>query len=91
LWEFNRSRLFNRNPLIFNESAYEGSEAGFMVFTVEPCHVPSTERGLHREIKETASRVSLKAYIPDNLSVRGTRLVLQKEIILEQREVMRDS
>jgi hypothetical protein len=73
--EFNRSRLLDPSPLIFQESAYEGREAGFSVFTVEPCYVPSSKRGLHWEVQETALSASLKVYTPDNLSVSINWLV----------------
>jgi hypothetical protein len=39
--EFDSSQLFVPTPLIFKESTYERKEAWFMVFTVEPSHVPT--------------------------------------------------
>jgi hypothetical protein len=89
--EFDRSRLFDPSPLVFKETAYKGGEFGFKVLAVELGLVPPLKRGLHWEVEEAALRASLKTHTPDNLSVSGTRLVFQEEIILEQREVRRDS
>jgi hypothetical protein len=58
-----------------------------VVFIVKPRLVPSLERSLHRKIKEVSVRVSLNAYATDDLSIRIARLILQAEIMFEQREV----
>jgi hypothetical protein len=42
MWEFKRSGLFNPSPLELEEPTNKwGGGGGFMVFTVEPCPVPS--------------------------------------------------
>jgi hypothetical protein len=84
------SRLFAPSSLELGEPAYEWREASFMVLAIEPCHMPSLKRGFHEKIKEASTRVSLKTYAPNDLSVGGTRLILQEEIIFEQRDVGRN-
>jgi hypothetical protein len=88
--EFDGSWFFMPSPLIFRESAYERKDAWFMVFIVKPCLVPSLERSLHRKVKESTQRVSLKTHASNNLSVGGTWLVFQKEVIFKQRKIRRN-
>jgi hypothetical protein len=59
LRSFERSRLFTLGSLELGESAYEGGEAGFMVFVVELYSVPSSEGIFQGKIKKTSTRVSL--------------------------------
>jgi hypothetical protein len=72
------------------EPAYEWREARFMVLAIEPCPMPSPKRGFQGKIEEASVRASLKTYAHNDLSVGGTRLILQEEILLEQREVWRN-
>jgi hypothetical protein len=83
LGEFEWGRLFTPSPLEHGESANKRREAGFMVFIVEPCYVPSTKRRLHGVFKEAGVRAGLKTHAPNNLAVRGTRLIFQEEVIFE--------
>jgi hypothetical protein len=46
-----------------------------MVLAIKPSLVPSSERSLHGEVKEAATRVSLETNAPDDLSVIGAWLV----------------
>jgi hypothetical protein len=62
-----------------------------MVFIVEPCLVPSSKQGFQGKIKEAGVRVDFETHTCNNLSVSGTRLILQKEIVLEYREIRRNS
>jgi hypothetical protein len=55
-----------------------------MVPAIEPCPVPSPKRGFQGKIKEASARVSLKTYTSNDLSVGGTRLILQEEIFLNR-------
>jgi hypothetical protein len=89
--EFERCGFFSPSPLKFKESAYKGWEAWFVVLTVEPRLVPSPKRGLHGKFKETNARAGLKTHTPNNLLVSGTWLIFEEKIILEQREIRRDS
>jgi hypothetical protein len=73
--------------VVFRESANKGRKAKFMVFTIEPLFVPFFDRGFQLEVKEVTTRASLDANTTNDLQVCGTRLILQEEIILEQREV----
>jgi hypothetical protein len=77
------SGLFAPSPLEFGESANKGGEARFMVRAVELCPVPSLKRGFHRKFKKAASMLGWKIHAPNNLSVNGTWLVFQEEVILE--------
>jgi hypothetical protein len=91
LGELKWSQLFAPSSLELGEPAYERREARFMVLTIEPCPVTSPKRGFQGKIKEVSARASLKTYAPNDLSVGSTRLILQEEIIFEQREVWRNS
>jgi hypothetical protein len=91
LGELKWSQLFAPSSLELGEPAYEWREARFMVLTIEPCPVTSPKRGFQGKIKEASARASLKTYAPNDLSVGSTRLILQEEIIFEQREVWRNS
>jgi hypothetical protein len=61
--------------LTLRESANERREVMFMVLAIKPSLVPSSERSLHGEVKEAATRVSLETNAPDDLSVIGAWLV----------------
>jgi hypothetical protein len=61
--------------------------AGFMVFTVEPRHVPSPKGSFHWKVKEAGTRAGLETHPSDNLEVSGARLVFHEEVIFEQRKV----
>jgi hypothetical protein len=87
LGEHEWSRLFAPSSPEFREPAYEWREARFMVLKIEPCLLPSPMRGFQGKIQEASTRASLKTYTPNDLSVGCTRLILQEEIIFEQREV----
>jgi hypothetical protein len=89
--EFKRNRFFIPRPLKFRESTYERRETGFMVLVVEPHHVPSPKGSLHGKVKEACMRAGLETHAPNNIAVSSTRLVLQEEVILEQRKVRRNS
>jgi hypothetical protein len=89
--EFERCGFFTPSPLKFRESAYKGREVWFMVLTVEPCSVPSPKRGIHGKFKKADVRTGLMTHTPNDLSVSGTWLISQEKIIIEQREVRRDS
>jgi hypothetical protein len=67
MWGFKRSRFFTPRPLKFRESANKRWEAGFMVFVVEPCFVPSLKRSLHRKVKEADTRAGLETHAPITL------------------------
>jgi hypothetical protein len=83
LGELSGDRFFVPCPLELREMTYEWREAGFMVFTVEPSPVPSTERRLHLKTNKTTIRTSLKTNAIDNLSVDGAGLVFQEDVIFE--------
>jgi hypothetical protein len=85
LGEFKWGRLFTPGPLVLGESAYERTEAGFMVFIVEPCPVPSTKRHLHGKFEEVA-----RGYAPNNLLVCNTQPIFQEKVIVEQRKIGRN-
>jgi hypothetical protein len=87
---FERGRLFTPSSIELRKLAYEGREAGFMVLTVEPCSVPSSERIFQGEIKKTSTRAGLKAYASYNFSICCARLVFQEEVVFEQGEVWRN-
>jgi hypothetical protein len=88
--ELDWSRLFTPSSLELREPAYEWREARFMVLEVKPCPVASPKRGFHGKIEEASSGVCLKTNTPIDLLVGGTRLILQEEIIFEQRQVLRN-
>jgi hypothetical protein len=90
LGELEWSHLFTSCSLELEESAYERREASFMVHAIEPCPVPSLKRGFQGKIEEASVRASLKTYAPIDHSVGATWLILQEEIIFEQREVWRN-
>jgi hypothetical protein len=73
--EFERSELFTPNPLELREPVNKWGEVGFMVFTVEPCHVPSLKQSFHGKVKEASTKEGLKTHTSNNLSVNGTRLI----------------
>jgi hypothetical protein len=75
LREFERSRLFAPGSLELQEPANKGGEVGFMVFTVEPCPVPSPKRSFHGKLKEVGVRVGLKSHTSNNLLVSVTQLI----------------
>jgi hypothetical protein len=79
--EFKRSMFFTPSSLEFKESAHKGRETSFMILTVEPRHVPSPQRSLHRKIKKAGARAGLKTHTPNDLMVSGTRLILQEKVI----------
>jgi hypothetical protein len=68
-------------------SAYEGREARFMVLAIKLGPMPSPEISLHRKIEKGGARAGLKTHGPSNLSVSGTRLVLQEKIAFEQGKI----
>jgi hypothetical protein len=73
--EFERSRLFAPSSLELQEPANKGGEAGFMVFTIEPCPVPSPKQSFHEKLKEVSVRVGLKSHTSNNLLVSVTQLI----------------
>jgi hypothetical protein len=78
-------------PLELEELANKRREVRFVVFTIKPSLVPSSERSFHGEVKEAIARASLKTNTPDNLSVTNVWLIFQEEIVLKKREAWRDS
>jgi hypothetical protein len=64
-------------------SQQRGGEAEFMVFTIEPCHMPSPKQSFHGKVKEADARAGLKTHTSNNLSVSGTRLIFQEDIVLK--------
>jgi hypothetical protein len=90
LGELEWSQLFAPSSLELGELAYEWREARFMVLTIEPCPMLSPKRGFQGKIEEASARASMKTYAPNDLSVGGTRLILQEEIFFEQMEVVRN-
>jgi hypothetical protein len=73
--ELEWSRLFAPSSLELGEPAYERREVGFVVLVIEPCPMPSPKRGFQGKVEESSARASLKTYVPNNLSVGGTRLI----------------
>jgi hypothetical protein len=59
LRSFEQSKFFTPGSLELGELAYEGGEAGFVVLTVEPCSVTSSEGFSQGKIKKTSTRSSL--------------------------------
>jgi hypothetical protein len=59
LRSFERSRFFTPGSLELQELAYEGGEAGFMIFMVKPCSMPSPEGVFQGRIKKAITTVSL--------------------------------
>jgi hypothetical protein len=53
-----------------------------MVFTIEPCPMPSLKQSFHGKFKEASARAGLKTHTSNNLSVSDTRLIFQEEIVL---------
>jgi hypothetical protein len=43
--ELEWTQLFTASSLELGELTYEWREAGFMILTIEPCHVPFLKRG----------------------------------------------
>jgi hypothetical protein len=82
-WELDKCGFFRPGTTELRESANEGREARFMVFTIKPELVPSLERCLHWHIQEATVRARLEAYAIDNLLFIGTGLILQQEIAFE--------
>jgi hypothetical protein len=89
--EFNSSRLFMPSALKLWELTHEGGEAGFMIFAIKPSHVPSLKRRFNRKVEEATKRTGLESNIFDNLSVIGSWLIFQKEVVFEQRKIWRNS
>jgi hypothetical protein len=58
-----------------------------MIFTIKPLLVPSFERRFQLEVNEVTMQASLDANATNNLALSNTRLILQKEVMFEQREV----
>jgi hypothetical protein len=91
LREFEWGGLFTPSSLELGEMAYKRREARFMVLTIKPGHMPSSERSLQRKVEEANTRAGLKTYTPNNLSVSDTWLVFQEKIILEQGKIRGNS
>jgi hypothetical protein len=82
-WELGRCGFFGPGTTKLRESANEGQEARFMVFTIKLGLVPSLEQSLHWQIQEAAARARLEAYATDNLPFIGTGLILQQQLTFE--------
>jgi hypothetical protein len=80
---FKGSRVFTPCPLKLGWSAYKGREAGFMVLTIEPGIVPSSERIFQGKLKKANTRASLESYTSYDFSVCSAWLVFQEEIMFE--------
>jgi hypothetical protein len=87
-WELDRCGFFRPGTTELGESANEGWEARFMVFTIKGL-VSSLERSLHWQIQEAAMRACLEAYAANNLLFISTGLILQQEIAFEQGKIRR--
>jgi hypothetical protein len=87
--ELGIGRFFKPSSVVLAESTNKGWEARFIVLAVAPKFMPSLERSFHQKIKEAATRVSLKAYAIDNLSVIGVGLIFQEEVAFERRKIWR--
>jgi DNA-binding transcriptional regulator PaaX len=61
-----------------------------MTLAIEPCPVPSPKRTFEGKIEEAITGAGLEIYAPNNLSVGGTWLVLQEDIVFEKRKVRRN-
>jgi hypothetical protein len=75
-WEFGRCGFFGPSTTEHRESANEGGEPRFMVFTIKPGLVPSLKRSLHWQIQEATTGMRLEAYATNYLII-GTGLILQ--------------
>jgi hypothetical protein len=71
LRQFESGGLFTPSSMELVESGYKGREARFVVLTIKPCPIPSSERSLQRKVEEASMRAGLKTYTPNNLSVSG--------------------
>jgi hypothetical protein len=91
LGEFEWSWLFTPSSLELGESTNKRREARFMVLAIESCPMPSPQGSFQGKVQNIGARVGLKTYAPNDFSVCGTRLILQEELILEQRKVRRNS
>jgi hypothetical protein len=58
-----------------------------VVLAVEPRPMPSLKRSFHQKVKEASTRAGLETHPSDNLAVSSARLILQEEVIFEQRKV----
>jgi hypothetical protein len=65
-------------------------KTGFVVSIVKPLFVPSHEGGFQREVKKVAAWASLDANTANDISLGSTRLIFQKEIMLEKWKVRVD-
>jgi hypothetical protein len=77
--------------LELRESANKRREARFVILAIQPCSVPSLGIHLHGKIKETGTRAGLETHTSNELLASGARPILQKEIVLEQGTVRRNS
>jgi hypothetical protein len=75
--------LFHPGPVELMEMANERGKAGLMVFAVKPLLVPPLEGRFQREIKDVAMQASLDANTTNDFVFCYTRLIFQKEIMLE--------
>jgi hypothetical protein len=62
-----------------------------MILTIEPCPVPSMKRCFQGKFKKAGMWPSLETNTPDNLSVGGTQLIFQEELVLKLRKVRMNS
>jgi hypothetical protein len=62
-----------------------------MILTIEPCPMPSTKRCFQGKFMKSGTRAVLKTHALDNLSISGTRMIFQEEIILKLRETRGNS
>jgi hypothetical protein len=76
--------------LEFGKSANEGREADHGFRNRTKSRAIPVERCFHGKIKEADARAGLKTHAPNNLSVSGTRLILQEEIIFEYGKIRRN-
>jgi hypothetical protein len=52
--------------------------------------VPSLKRCFWRKVEEANTRAGLETYAPNNLSIGGTQLIPQEEVVFEERRVRRN-
>jgi hypothetical protein len=90
LRELEWSQLFTPSSSELGKLANEGREARLMVFTINPCPVPSPQRSFQRKVKKSSARLSLETYASNNLSVSDTWLIFQKEVVFKQGKIGRN-
>jgi hypothetical protein len=68
---------------VVREMTDEQGKTQLMVLAVEPLLVPTLERSLQGKVEEETVRVGLDPHDAHYLTLGGTGLILQEEIMLE--------